>query len=56
MVACHKRGLGSVFNAGSTEWVNGLIHHDPFTERITANVLNLFAARNFQLQHEGKMT
>ena len=45
MVACHKRGLGSVFNAGSTEWVNGLIHHDPFTERITANVLNLFAAR-----------
>jgi hypothetical protein len=39
VVACH-RGAGSVFNAGSTEWVNGLIHRDPFIEQITRNVLN----------------
>ncbi|WP_051253070.1 N,N-dimethylformamidase beta subunit family domain-containing protein [Rhodococcus erythropolis] len=45
MVATHQRGLGTVFNAGTTEWVSGLIHRDPFTERITANVLNLFAAQ-----------
>lgn len=45
MIACHQRGFGTVFNAGSTEWVNGLIHHDPFTEKITSNVLNLFAAQ-----------
>ena len=30
-----RRGLGEVFNAGSTERVSGLIHRDPFTERIT---------------------
>ncbi|MER2208947.1 MAG: hypothetical protein ABS980_33725, partial [Rhodococcus sp. (in: high G+C Gram-positive bacteria)] len=45
MVAAYQRGLGTVFNAGTTEWVSGLIHRDPFTERITANVLNLFAAQ-----------
>ncbi|OHT78298.1 hypothetical protein BKG69_16985 [Mycobacteroides chelonae] len=46
MIACHRRGLGTVFNAGSAEWVSGLIHHDPFTEKITANVLNRFANKS----------
>ncbi|MGR6999415.1 N,N-dimethylformamidase beta subunit family domain-containing protein [Yinghuangia aomiensis] len=45
MVASFTRGSGEVFNAGSTEWVSGLIHHDPFTERITRNVLARFTER-----------
>jgi hypothetical protein len=44
MVATFKRGQGEVFNAGSTEWVSGLIHRDPFTERITHNVLRRFTS------------
>lgn len=40
MVASFKRGEGTVFNAGSTEWVNGLIVGDPFIEQVTRNVLN----------------
>lgn len=39
MVAIFQQGEGEVFNGGSTEWVNGLIHRDPFTEQITHNVL-----------------
>jgi hypothetical protein len=31
-----------VFNAGTSEWVSGLIHRDPFTERITHHVLRRF--------------
>lgn len=42
MIATFTRNGGQVFTAGSTEWVNGLIHHDPFTERITRNVLARF--------------
>lgn len=42
MVATFKRGAGEVFNAGSCEWVNGLIQHDIFTETITRNVLDRF--------------
>ena len=42
MVAVEKKGNGTVFNAGSCEWVSGLIHHDPFTEKITKNVLDRF--------------
>jgi hypothetical protein len=44
MVATFTRGRGIVFNAGSTEWVNGLTHRDPFTERITRNVLDNLSA------------
>lgn len=40
MVAFFERGEGSVFNAGSTEWVNGLRLNDPFTQQVTRNVLN----------------
>ena len=39
MVASFERGAGEVFNAGSTEWVHGLITRDPFVEQITHNVL-----------------
>lgn len=42
MVAYFERGKGSVFNAGSCEWVSGLIEHDPFVERLTKNVLIRF--------------
>ncbi|MEV7006144.1 N,N-dimethylformamidase beta subunit family domain-containing protein [Streptosporangium sp. NPDC051022] len=44
MIASFARGAGEVFNAGSCEWGNGLIHRDPFTERITRNVLDRFTA------------
>jgi hypothetical protein len=40
MIATFDRGAGSVFNAGATDWVNGLIHRDPFIEQITRNALN----------------
>lgn len=43
MMAVFSRGLGTVFNAGTCEWVNGLIHRDEFTESITHNVLRRFA-------------
>jgi len=42
MIAYFERGKGSVFNAGSCEWVSGLIEHDPFVERLTRNVLIRF--------------
>jgi hypothetical protein len=42
MIASFNRGKGSVFNAGSCEWVAGLIDRDPFVERLTRNVLERF--------------
>jgi len=42
MIACFDRGRGSVFNAGSCEWVSGLIERDPYVERLTNNVLSRF--------------
>jgi hypothetical protein len=42
MIGAFTRGAGTVFNAGTCEWVSGLIHRDPFTERITRNVLHRF--------------
>ncbi|HGW4869707.1 TPA: N,N-dimethylformamidase beta subunit family domain-containing protein [Pseudomonas aeruginosa] len=42
MIATFRKGDGEVFNAGTCEWVNGLIHRDFFTECITRNVLNRF--------------
>lgn len=42
MIAVFERGKGSVFTAGSCEWVAGLIDHDPQVERLTRNVLNRF--------------
>lgn len=43
MIASFTRGEGTVFNAGTTEWVHGLIVGDPFVEQITRNVLDRFA-------------
>lgn len=43
IVNCQK-GEGEIFNAGSCEWVSGLIEKDPYTEIITRNVLNRFIA------------
>ncbi|MBO2462101.1 N,N-dimethylformamidase beta subunit family domain-containing protein [Actinomadura violacea] len=42
MIGVFERG-GTVFNAGTCEWVSGLIARDPFTERITHNVLRRLA-------------
>ena len=38
-IAEYRRGRGAVFNAGSCEWVAGLIRRDPQVERVTRNVL-----------------
>lgn len=41
-MAVFTRNGGTVFNAGSCEWVNGLRLREPFTEKITKNVLDRF--------------
>jgi len=40
MMATFTRNGGTVFNAGTTEWVNGLVAGDFFTEKITRNALD----------------
>jgi hypothetical protein len=42
MIVTFKRGKGTVFHAGSSEWVSGLLHRDFCTEAITRNVLKRF--------------
>ena len=42
MIVNCKKGKGEIFNAGSCEWVSGLIEHDAYTEIITRNVLDRF--------------
>ncbi|MBN9045302.1 MAG: hypothetical protein J0H18_06475 [Rhizobiales bacterium] len=44
MMVSFRRGKGEVFNAGSCEWVRGLKEKEPFTEKITRNVLDRFLA------------
>ncbi len=44
MIATFERGRGSVFTAGTCEWVAGLIDRDPQIERVTRNVLDRFMA------------
>ena len=39
MIATMTKGKGEVFNAGTCEWVNGLIERDPQVEAVTRNVL-----------------
>lgn len=48
MMVVYQRGQGMVFNAGSCEWVAGLISKDFWTERITRNVLDRFIRLNSQ--------
>ena len=43
-MAIFSRNNGTVFNAGSCEWVNGLRLREPFTEQITRNVLDRFVS------------
>lgn len=45
MIATFNRGDGTVFCAGTTEWVNGLRLREEFTEAITQNVLRRFGMR-----------
>ena len=52
MMVIYRRGRGSVFNAGSCEWVNGLITRDQFIERTTQNVLDRFLAVSRNVQEE----
>jgi hypothetical protein len=46
MIVTFERGAGSVFHAGSCEWVAGLKHKDFYTEMITRNVLNRFIGKS----------
>ena len=43
MMATFTSGDGEVFNAGTCEWVLGLMTADPFVERITHNIFDRFA-------------
>ncbi len=45
MIVEYRRGNGTVFNAGSCEWVRGLEAKDPQIVRITRNVLERFASK-----------
>ena len=40
MLAEYNRGIGTVVNTGTSEWVNGLIHRDPFVEQVTHTILD----------------
>ena len=44
MIGVFTRNGGTVFNSGTTEWVNGLIERDFFVEQITRNVLERLGA------------
>jgi hypothetical protein len=44
MMVTMSKGQGEVFHAGTTNWIAGLIDHDPFVERITRNVLDRYLA------------
>jgi hypothetical protein len=46
MIATYKRGRGQVFNAGTCEWVAGLIARDPAVERVTRNVLDRYTQQS----------
>lgn len=46
MIVTFQRGAGTVFHAGSCEWVAGLKCKDYCTETITRNVLNRFIGKN----------
>jgi hypothetical protein len=45
LIVNFKSGLGEVFHAGSTDWIAGLIRHDPLVEQVTSNVLNRYLNR-----------
>jgi hypothetical protein len=45
MMVEFSRGAGSVFHAGSCEWISGLVARDHATETVTRNVLERFSRR-----------
>jgi hypothetical protein len=45
MIAIFESGAGTVFNAGCSEWISGLLQRDFYVEQITHNVLNRFLIR-----------
>lgn len=45
VLATFKRGMGEVFNSGTTEWAYGLKAQNPFVDRITRNVLDRALAK-----------
>ncbi|HUD52459.1 N,N-dimethylformamidase beta subunit family domain-containing protein, partial [Parvibaculum sp.] len=45
VLATFKRGMGEVFNSGTTEWAYGLKAGNPFVDRITRNVLDRALAK-----------
>jgi len=45
MIVRFSRGRGEVFNAGTTEWVAGLLRRDRSVERVTRNWLGRFMDR-----------
>ncbi len=45
MVVSFRNGAGSVFHAGTCDWVAGLTARDPAVETVTRNVLDRAAAR-----------
>ena len=56
MVVVMPKGKGEVFNAGSCEWVAGLIAREPFVERITCNVLDRYAGGRSAAPASGRST
>jgi hypothetical protein len=46
MIVTFQHGAGTVFHAGSCEWVAGLKFKDYYTETITRNVLSRFVAKS----------
>jgi len=45
MIGTFTRNGGTVVNAGSVEWVNGLRLREPFTEKITHNIISRFTGK-----------
>ena len=45
MIATFRRGAGTVFNVGSTDWCYGL-DSDPLIQRVTANVIHRLAGES----------
>jgi hypothetical protein len=46
MIVSFQKGKGSVFHAGSCEWVAGLKFNDFYTQTVTRNVLNRFTGKS----------
>ncbi len=45
MIVHMPKGAGDVLTAGTCEWVMGLARNEPYTRRITRNVIERFSRR-----------